>query len=158
MLPVAKTGVLGHGMSSMSDRPFLDTNVLVYAFDRAYPEKQQRAWDILEGRVFTEQPTISTQIIGEFYVTVVRKLSRPLSEEKALEACAQLALFSVVQIDTEMVLSAVRLSQRHGLSYWDSLIIEAARMGGCNVLVTEDLQDGFQVEKVSVVNPFIQGR
>ena len=138
----------------MNDRPFLDTNILVYAFDKATPKKQRRAWDILEGLVFSEPPTISTQVIGEFYVTVVRKLAVPLSEEKALEACARLVLFPVVQIDTEMVLAAIRFSQRHQLSYWDSLIVEAAKNGGCSVLVTEDLQNESEFDGLRVFNPF----
>ena len=138
----------------MTDNPFLDTNILVYAFDRADPVKQERALNILEGGLFGDRPTISTQVIQEFYVTVVRKLSVPLSEEKALEACTQLALFPVVRIDTDMILAAIRLSQRHGLSFWDSLIVEAAKIGSCNVLVTEDLQDGLVLNGLKIVNPF----
>ena len=138
----------------MTGKPFLDTNILVYAFDSADPGKQRSAWDILEGRVFDDQPVISTQVIQEFYVTVVRKLPVPLEEKRALEACNQLALFPVVQIDKDMVLSAVRLSQRHGFSLWDSLVLEAARNGGCSVVVTEDLQAGFELDGLRVVNPF----
>jgi predicted nucleic acid-binding protein len=139
----------------MSDRPFLDTNILVYAFDQANPKKQQRAWEILDGQVFQDSPTISTQVIQEFYVTVVRKLKVPLDEEKAYAACLQLADFPVVQITTDLVLSAVRFSQTHQLSYWDALIIEAAKSAGCTVLVTEDLQDGYAVDGLKIQNPFV---
>jgi predicted nucleic acid-binding protein len=87
----------------MTDNPFLDTDILVYAFDRADTAKQERAIEVLEGRVYKGRPVISTQVIQEFYVTVVRKLSNPLPEDKALEACRRLSQFPVVQIDTEMI-------------------------------------------------------
>lgn len=77
----------------MSDRPFLDTNILVYAFDQAEPQKQQRAWEFLGRQVYAHPPTISTQVIQEFYVTVVRKLAIPLDAEKAYDACLLLADF-----------------------------------------------------------------
>ena len=79
----------------MTGKPFLDTNILVYAFDSADPRKQRSAWDILEGRVFDDQPVISTQVIQEFYVTVVRKLPVPLEEKRALEARKYLVQYGI---------------------------------------------------------------
>ena len=139
----------------MTDRPFLDTNILVYAFDQSEPRKQRRAWEILEGQIFSDAPIISTQVIQEFYVTVIRKLAVPLSAEAAYEACLRLTRFPVVQITPDLILSAIRSQIQYQVSFWDALIIEAAKSAGCTVLVTEDLQDGFIVDGLKVQNPFI---
>ncbi|MFH2006877.1 MAG: PIN domain-containing protein [bacterium] len=138
----------------MKGRVFIDTNVLVYCYDEDEPEKRERALGIFEEPDTCWEPVLSTQVLQEFYVAVVRKLARPLDEAAAEQAVAQLARLPVVQIDAPMVLAAIALSRRHQLSLWDALILEAARSAGCPTLLTEDLQPGFRYQGVTVENPF----
>ena len=137
----------------MSDRAFVDTNVLVYCFDSAESAKRTRALELLdEGE---DELVISTQVLQEFYVTVVRKLARPLSEAEAEKALHELAALPTVTVDSALVLSAVALARGKKLSLWDALILEAARSAGCVRLLTEDLQHGLQLGDLTVLNPFL---
>jgi predicted nucleic acid-binding protein len=137
----------------MSDRAFVDTNVLVYCFDAGASAKRKRALELLEAG--DDELVISTQVLQEFFVAVVRKLARPLSEADAEQALLELSALPTVTVDTPLVLSAVSLARRMRLSLWDALILESARSAGCVKLFTEDLQHGLQVGKLTVVNPFL---
>lgn len=130
---------------------FLDTNVLVYAFDGSEPTKQARALAVL-----AEHPDarISTQVLLEWFVAVTRKLTPPLPPARAQEALESLAKLSVVPADTDLVVRAARTSLEHQLSIWDAMVIEAAALAGCRTLLTEDLNDGQTVRGVTIVNPF----
>ncbi len=138
----------------MSDRCFVDTNVLVYLFDCDEPEKQSIAQHLLE-RVTTDTDlVVSTQVLQEFYVTVTRKLRTPLTPREAYEATARFSSLSTVQIDPTLVLDAIRMSRQHQVSLWDALVIESALTAGCNRLMTEDLHHGWEIRSLRVENPF----
>jgi predicted nucleic acid-binding protein len=139
----------------MSRRVFIDTNVLVYCFDSDEPSKRERALAVLEGRDLDDDLILSTQVLQEFYVAVVRKLARPLDEADAAQAVRELARLPVVQIDASMVLGAIELSREHQLSLWDALILRAAHTADCTAVLTEDLQHGFHWAGVTVQNPFL---
>ena len=137
-------------------RSFLDTNVLVYCHDRGEPRKRKQALALLGS---TDRDfVVSTQVLQEFYVTVVRKLAKPLDEASAEAAVRDLAQLPVVPVDTPMVLAAIATSRAHDLSLWDALILQAAVAGGCKEVLTEDLQDGFKLGPVTVTNPFTRGK
>ena len=138
----------------MSDRKFVDTNVLVYLFDADAPEKQARAKQILELDGVGGDLVLSTQVLQEFYVTVTRKLETPVAPREALELTRLLSALYVVQTDTQMILDAIVFSQRHVISLWDGLILQAALQAGCKRLLTEDLQDGWTVQGLRIENPF----
>jgi predicted nucleic acid-binding protein len=137
----------------MSARTFLDTNVLVYLFDHDEPTKQQRAREILENAEPGEL-VLSTQILSEFYVTVTRKLGRPLDPALATQVVDWLGLLSVVSIDMTLIKSAIQTSRSSRLSYWDGLVVATAARAGCERLLTEDLNDGQKIGPVHVENPF----
>ncbi len=139
----------------MIDRIFLDTNILVYAFDDNHPRKKNRSLEILSGAGDNQQFVISTQVLQEFYVVVVRKLKRPLSQDDAESAVRRLVELPLVLIDSPMILSAIKVSREHGFSFWDSLIVQAALEGGCRKLLTEDIQHGRQVASVQIENPYL---
>jgi predicted nucleic acid-binding protein len=139
----------------MSGRSFLDTNVLVYCFDLGEPVKRKRALAILDGDTDVGDLVLSTQVLQEFYVTVTRKLKRPLPAPDAEAAVQELAQLSIVQIDLAMVLSAVADCQTHQLSLWDTLILRAAVTASCDRVLTEDLQHGFLFGSLRVENPFL---
>jgi predicted nucleic acid-binding protein len=130
---------------------FVDTNVLVCLFDAEAPAKQAAAHRLLaEGRL-----VLSTQVLSEFYVTVTRKLARPLDPALASRAVADLCAFPVRDLTSSLVLAAVRRSQESRLSYWDALIVESALDAGAGLLLTEDLQDGQTFGELRVQNPFL---
>jgi predicted nucleic acid-binding protein len=136
----------------MSDRSFVDTNVLVYAVDRADPGKRRRALDILRT---TANLAISAQILNEFYVVVTRKLEKPLAPTDAAAMVSRLSLLSCVPIDARLVQKAIDAGRRWQLSHRDALVVEAARQAGCLRILTEDLATGANYGGVSVENPFV---
>jgi len=137
----------------MTDKVFVDTNVFVYLFDLDARVKQARAAALVEKEA--EAIVISTQVLQEFYVTVTRKLGKPLPKPEAEAAVRRLAALSVVDTDVDLVLAAVTSSRRHRISYWDALIVEAALRGECRRLLTEDLQHGRRFADLTVENPFL---
>lgn len=138
----------------MTDRSFLDTNVLVYLFDRDSRAKQQRAREVLEEEAAGGNGVISTQVLQEFYVSVTRKLAEPLEPEAAFEAARALSLLPVVQVGIDTVLAAILKAQAAQLSFWDALIVQAAVEGGCKRVLTEDLEHGRVIDGVRIENPF----
>lgn len=131
---------------------FVDTNVLVYLFDNDAPEKQARARRLLSDA--PESIVLSTQVLGEFYVAVTRKLAKPLDPDLAREAVDYLCAFRIRPVRAELVQAAVRRSHSSQLSYWDALIVETAADAGAAVLMTEDLQHGQMFNRLRVVDPF----
>jgi predicted nucleic acid-binding protein len=130
---------------------FLDTNVLVYLFDSDEPEKQAQARELLHQG---SDIRLSRQVLQEFYVAATRKLAKPLPPEQARRVVADLGVFRVLRISHHLVLSAIDRSLASRVSFWDGLIIEAALAAGARRLVSEDLQDGWEIEHMRVWNPF----
>jgi predicted nucleic acid-binding protein len=137
----------------MSGRTFVDTNVLVYAVDEAEPAKREIAGNVLTSGQHGEL-VLSAQVLSEFYVTVTRKLARCLSETEAAQGLDRLGRYPVVPADTALVRRAVEISRSSQISYWDGLVVAAAARAGCERLLTEDLNDGQEINSVRVENPF----
>jgi predicted nucleic acid-binding protein len=135
-------------------RRFFDTNVLVYLFDASAPRRKARAQELLKHAVGDGLALLSTQVLQEFFVAVTRKLSVPLPHEQAERAVRDLAKLPTAQVDAEMILKAIETMRRYRLSFWDSLIVQAALHGGATILYTEDLQHGQVIETLLVENPF----
>ncbi|MFT3969598.1 MAG: PIN domain-containing protein [Micropruina sp.] len=130
---------------------FLDTNVLVYAFDTADREKQARALAVLAQH---PDATISTQVLLEWFAAVTRKLTPPMPPATAQKSLESLAKLSVATTDAELVVRAAQTSVEHQLSIWDAMVIEAAAIAGCRVLLSEDLNNGQVIRGIRVQNPF----
>jgi predicted nucleic acid-binding protein len=130
---------------------FLDTNVVVYAFDRADPARQRTAIALLTGG---GRLVVSTQVLLEAWWVLTRKLESPLDEDRAREVIDQLCCLPVVATDAELVRRAIDAGRRFRIAVWDALIVEAARSGGCRRLLSEDLQPGMDFDGVVVENPF----
>lgn len=141
-------------MSSMSGRTFVDTNVLVYLYDRDEPDKRRKAWEVFDALVQRGDVVLSTQVLQEFYVTVTRRLATPIPPADALDIVRRLAEFQIVPADSERVVDAIEFSQRHEVSLWDALIIGAALQSGSEVLLTEDLHAGWVIGELRVESPF----
>ena len=139
----------------MTELVFVDTNVLVYRFDTGKPEKQKaadawvtRLWEIRSGR-------LSFQVLREFYVTVTRKLPNRLETGAARKVVHALLAWKPVACSDRLIGSAWEIEDRYSISWWDALIVAAAREQACTILLTEDLQDGQVLAGVRVTNPFL---
>ena len=130
---------------------FVDTNVVVYAFDRADREKQRVAIEVLESG---DRLVLSTQVLLETWWVLTRRLAEPLEESQSSEVIDQLSQLPVVSTDPQLVKQAINTSRRFELAIWDALIIEAARAAGCTTVLSEDLQPGQDFAGVTVENPF----
>lgn len=140
----------------MTGRVFLDTNVVVYAFDRDAGARRDRAIAVLASAQAGSH-VVSAQVLQEFYNAVTRKLARPLPGPDAEAAVRVLARLTVVPADAALVLAALELRRRFQLALWDALIVQAALDGGCDRLLTEDLQAGMRFGDLVVENPFGEG-
>jgi predicted nucleic acid-binding protein len=140
------------------ERVFVDTNIIVYAYDRDAGGKHEIATNLLIDLWNTEGGVISTQVLQEFYVTVTKKIASPLASDSAREIIADFLTWDVVANDGEAVLAAIDLHVSEKISFWDALIVAAAEKGGADILVSEDLSDGRKFGNVAVRNPFAHTR
>jgi predicted nucleic acid-binding protein len=139
-------------------RTFVDTNVLLYAHDAGETVKQPVARALLEELWADRSGVVSTQVLQEFYVVATRKFQPPMRRSEAREIVTLYATWSVVQVDVELILDAAALEERARLSFWDALIVEAARRAGAARLVSEDLQAGRRIAGIAIENPFDPAR
>src|SRR6266436_354132 len=136
----------------MTANVFVDTNVLIHAVDRADLKKHLAAqawrawlWETSRGR-------ISFQVLQEFCVNAIKK--QPSAQVEIREEISDLMTWQPIALDAGVLARAWIIEDRYGISFWDSLIVAAARVAGCRYLLTEDLQRGQELDGVMVVNPF----
>jgi predicted nucleic acid-binding protein len=132
---------------------FVDTNVFIYAVDQADLKKQLAAqawrawlWETNRGR-------ISFQVLQEFYVNAIKK--QPSARVEIRKEISDLMAWRPIALDASIITRGWKIEDRYGISFWDSLIVAAARVAGCRYLLTEDLQRGQELDGVMVVNPFL---
>ena len=140
----------------MSDKFFLDTNVFVYCFDDRYPDKKIRALSLIAGALQTGNGMISWQVIQEFLNVSTRKFMIPLKPEDA-KIYLHKVLHPLCHVfpDLDLYSWALDIFEKTSYSFYDALIFAGALRGGCDILYSEDLQSGQQVNGVKVVNPFV---
>lgn len=134
---------------------FVDTNVLVYAHDTSEAALQPIAAQLLDDLWRARDGLLSTQVLTEFYAVVTRKFDPPLPRREARALIDAYAAWPLVQVDAPLIVAASVLEEQHSLSFWDALILEAARRGGANRLVSEDLQHGRRIAGLVIANPFL---
>ena len=133
---------------------FVDTNVLVYARDASEPSKQARATEWLRELWLEQRGRTSVQVLSEYYATVTRKLRPGIEPDEAWDDVNALFAWQPQKIDRSLLERAREIERRHTLSWWDSMIVAAAQLQNCEVLLSEDLQDGWICGTVPVRNPF----
>jgi predicted nucleic acid-binding protein len=136
------------------DKAFIDTNIIIYAYDVTAGKKHETARIIITGLWDSGLGVISTQVLQEFFVNVVQKIPKPIDKQQAKEIVRDLLKWHVVVNTGDSIIDAIDICLRFGYSFWDSMIIEAAIKGGATVLISEDLQDGQVVSGVTIKNPF----
>lgn len=139
----------------MSDRFFLDTNILIYAIDANDPHKHAISLKWLAAAHETGEGMVSYQVVQEWFNTVLRKAAVPLGPHEAASIYRKLIRpLWRIQSSRELLDTALDLHSGHSFSWWDSLIVSAAIQGGCTQLLSEDLQHGRRIRGVRIYNPF----
>ena len=136
----------------MSARSFFDTNVLIYADDKDAPVKQRKALDLIAEHRRARTGVVSLQVLQEYFVTVTKKLR--VDAVIARRKVELLSEFDVASPEVADILAAIDLHRLHSFSFWDALILRAAKQAGCSVLFSEDMQNTREIDGVRVVNPF----
>lgn len=142
----------------MSDKYFVDTNILMYAHDATAGAKHERARALVEELWRTRSGVVSTQVLQELCVNLRRKAGQPLDMKITREIVTDYLSWEVVVNTGESILEALEIENRHGISFWDALVVQAAESSGAAVLYSEDLSDGQSYGSVRVVNPLAAGR
>lgn len=139
----------------MSDKYFVDTNILMYAHDTSAGEKHERAKALVEELWRDRSGVVSTQVLQELSVNLRKKVRRPVDAKATRDIVADYLTWQVIVNVGESILDAIDLESRYQISFWDALVIHAAQMSGAEVLYSEDLSDGQTYGSVRVVNPFL---
>lgn len=139
----------------MSDKCFVDTNILVYAHDRSAGVKHQRAQMLLEQLWDSGRGVLSTQVLQELCINLRRKASQPLPVEEVRQLIRDYSTWEIVTNTAESVLQALDIEMRYKTSFWDALIFQAAESSGASILYSEDLATGQRYGAIQVVNPLI---
>ena len=141
-------------MSADMMREFIDTNILVYAFDASAGAKKAAAQKLLERLWEDGTGCLSVQVLQEFFVTVTRKVAQPLPVDEVADRIREIATWKVFTPTANDVLAAMALQKQAKLQFWDAMVVEAAAELGCDVLWTEDMNDGQRLRGVHIRNPF----
>ena len=142
----------------MAGRILIDTNILLYAYDRGQPAKQPLALTVLDQLVAHGLGALTSQVLAEFFVNATKKLQPPLTVEEAHGRIQNYLLsWEVLEITGAIVLEAVRGVRVYRLTYWDAHIWASARLNQIPLVFSEDFSDGVIIEGVRFVNPFGAG-
>jgi predicted nucleic acid-binding protein len=142
-------------MNCMSDKFFVDTNILIYAHDTSAGPKHQRARTLLEYLWSSGNGVLSTQVLQELCINLRRKVSRSFPVDEVRLLIEDYLAWEVVTNTPESVLRALDIEMRYKTSFWDALILQAAESSGAAVLYSEDLAGGERYGTIEVVNPLL---
>jgi predicted nucleic acid-binding protein len=138
----------------MSDKTFVDTNVLMYAHDAAAGTKHQVAKTVLRDLWNEQAGVLSVQVLQEFYVNVTRKIPVPLSKEAARQVVSSYAIWCTETTSAE-VSAAFRIEDESRIGFWDALIVSSAAKSGAMRILSEDFNAGQRFAGIVVENPFV---
>jgi predicted nucleic acid-binding protein len=139
----------------MSDKYFVDTNILMYAHDRSTGAKHRLAVSLLERLWDSGQGVLSTQVLQELCINLRRKVTPPLPVNQVRQLILDYSTWEIVTNTSESVLQAIDIEARYKISFWDALILHAAGNSGASILYSEDLATGQSYGGIHVVNPLI---
>lgn len=139
----------------MSDRTFVDTNILVYAHDLDAGQKHRTAKAHVKALWESQTGIISTQVLQELYVTLTRKIPTPLNKAQVRRILNNYMAWDVAVNDAPTILQASEIEEAYHISFWDAMIVSAAFIKNAAIILTEDLQEGQCIEGMTIVNPFL---
>lgn len=137
----------------MSAKPFVDTNIVLYAYDKAAGVRHETARLLVQALWQMGGGVLSVQVLQEFYVNVTRKVRQPLSPAAARGILRNYGVWHVEQARCEAVLRASEIQERYQIAFWDALIVVTAVQGGADIWLSEDLNAGQMIKGVRVINP-----
>jgi predicted nucleic acid-binding protein len=140
----------------MSDRIFVDTNILVYAHDADAGEKHAAAALAVADLWESRNAIISTQVLQELYVALTRKVASPVTRNTARRLIRNYLAWELVLNDGAIILHAGEIEENYQLSFWGGLIVAAAYSKNAAIILTEDLNPGQSIEGIRIQNPFMQ--
>ncbi len=146
----------GREINYTKGRFFVDTNLLVYAYDSSAGRKRKASSEILSLLWQHRTGILSTQVLQEFFVSLTQKVRNPILPETAREIVSDLLRWSLVVNDGKNILRAIDFQVKYHFSFWDSLIVQAAVTSRSQYLLSEDLQDGQVIESTTIVDPFLE--
>ena len=139
----------------MTDKVFVDTNILVYAHNLDAGAKNAIARELVADLWKTRSGILSTQVLQEYFVAITKKVANPIKVAEARRSLRSYCAWEVIVNDSQVILQATEIQEAHRLSFWDSLIVSAAFAGNAATIVTEDLNDGQRIEGILIRNPFV---
>jgi predicted nucleic acid-binding protein len=139
----------------MNDKCFVDTNILVYAYNADEKEKHARASALIKELWDQKTGVLSLQVLQEFYVTVTQKIEKPIGSDETKKIVEDyIAAWEIVEPTTRTLLVAIEARDKYQLHFWDAMIFAAAREARAKVVYTEDFQHGREIESIRFMNPF----
>ena len=139
----------------MTDRRFLDSNIIVYAYDSSDLKKQACSQNIIRDGIRAESLVISSQVLGECYNVFTKKFRPQIPAADAEVILKALEVLDIYPISKQDSFHAMQLSQRFKISYWDALILSSAQAANCKVVLSEDLSASQDYDGIRVVNPYL---
>jgi len=137
----------------MSDKIFLDTNIIVYAFDKEDARKNITAKELLDNFYTENDYLISTQVMQEFCNVAYNKMKPALTGDEIKNFVSSFSEDKIYIIEKETIKKAIYIKEKFRYSFWDSLIIASALLSSCNKLYSEDMTDGQIIENLTIMNP-----
>jgi|SRR5579884_3564382 predicted nucleic acid-binding protein len=139
----------------MNDKRFVDTNILIYAHDHSCGTKHEQARALVSQFWEAGNAVISTQVLQELYICLRRKVATPLSAAEVEQILRDYFAWEVVLNTRQSILDAITIETRHRVSFWDGLILQAAKRAGARIVYSEDLSHGQMYDRITVINPFL---
>jgi predicted nucleic acid-binding protein len=139
----------------MSDKYFVDTNILMYAHDHSTGLKHERARALIERLWISGQGVLSTQVLQELCINLRRKIARPLPVEEVRRLIQDYLSWEIVVNTPASILQALEIEVQYKTSFWDALVLQAAESSGAAVLYSEDLAVGQKYGTIRVINPLV---
>ena len=140
--------------STAGDKTFVDTNIIIYAYNVTAGNKHKIAGKILADLWNSGLRVISTRVLQEFFVTAVQKIPNPITPKQAKDIVRDFLKRHAVVNNGDSITEAIDICMNFSLSFWDSMIIESAVEANAAVLLSENLRHGHVVKGVPIINPF----
>jgi len=141
-------------MSDEVELEFVDTNILVYAYDSTAGKKHETAQGLVKQLWKSQCGFISIQVLQELFVSLTRKIDSPLDIDLATQLIRDLSTWQMCVPDKDDVLQAIEICRRYKISFWDAMIIQSAKSGGCKKIWSEDLSEAQTYNQIRIINPF----
>lgn len=140
----------------MKDKYFLDTNILIYSFDKSNSKKQKKSKELINDALYEHKGCISYQVIQEFINVAIQKFKKPFTKDDCIKYLINvLEPLCEVLSSIELYEAALDIKDSWQYSFYDSLIISSALRANCNILYTEDLHHKQQIHELIILNPFL---